>query len=82
MRKKIIEWIFKREDFDWLMTQDDQRAEFLGWFVKRYFPGLHIARNRPKGSKRLVDKEFPDRGRSHVLVGPPRATEVHGGESG
>jgi hypothetical protein len=47
MRRKIIEWIFKREDFDWLMTQD-QRAEFLWWFVKRYFPEKHLARNRPK----------------------------------
>jgi len=47
MRKRIIEWIFKREDFDWLMTQD-QRAEFLGWFVRRYFPERHIHRNRPR----------------------------------
>jgi hypothetical protein len=46
MRRKIIEWIFKREDFDWLMTQE-QRAEFLGWFIRRYFPERHIARNRP-----------------------------------
>jgi hypothetical protein len=54
MRRKIIEWIFKREDFDWLMMQD-QRAEFLGWFVKRYFPEKHLARNRPKKSVHLPD---------------------------
>jgi hypothetical protein len=54
MRRKIIEWIFKREDFDWLMTPD-QRAEFLGWFVKRYFPGRHIARNRPRKAGHLPD---------------------------
>ena len=56
MRRKIIEWIFKREDFDWLMTQD-QRLEFLKWFIKRYFPERHIARNRPR--KEIV-KHLPD----------------------
>ena len=62
MRRKIIEWIFKREDFDWLMQQD-QRAEFLAWFIKRYFPGLHIARNRPKKVVHLPDLKdiFNDR---------------------
>ena len=57
MRRKIIEWLFKREDFDWLMKQD-QRAEFLAWFIKRYFPEKHIARNRP----RKVPRHLPDPG--------------------
>lgn len=56
MRKRIIEWIFKREDFDWLMTQD-QRAEFLGWFVKRYFPRLHIHGNP---FRKIPIKHLPD----------------------
>lgn len=55
MRRKIIEWIFKREDFDWLMMRDDQREEFLRWFIKRYFPEKHLARNRPKKSVHLPD---------------------------
>lgn len=54
MRRKIIEWIFKREDFDWLMTQD-QRAEFLWWFVRRYFPERHIHGNPLRKAAHLPD---------------------------